>query len=205
MSKYKFDKLFFQKPSMINSYWAGFIAADGNVAFNRNTINIDLATKDRNHLVRFREDVNGNFKIEDRDRGVRGIQSRIRVDCKDWKNDLCSVYNITPRKTLTLKPPTLDNFLSLCFLAGYIDGDGSISNGYIHIVGTRDLLLWTKQIVDKIFPSDIPNRQCNVRKVKHANCYEFTIGGHRSRRLVSIIRTLPIPVMYRKWGTANDK
>jgi hypothetical protein len=200
VSKYQFNRTFFRDPAIRNTYWAGFLAADGNVALNRNTISIDLAAKDREHLVQFQRDVKGNFRIEDRDRGNKGIQSRVRIDCLAWKSDLRHNYNIIPQKTFKLQPPTLDHFLSLCFIAGYIDGDGSIlENGYIHIVGTQALLCWIKDQFDLLFPSDYTNRQCNVRSVSHSPVSEICIGGHRAKRFGAIIQSCNMPLLKRKW------
>ena len=42
------------------AYWLGFIAADGCIGTNRNTIRVDLKIADKSHLEKLRTSISGN-------------------------------------------------------------------------------------------------------------------------------------------------
>src|SRR3990167_6033115 len=48
-----FDENFFEIPNLINSYWAGFIAADGSINTDRFALSIQISDKDYEHLNKF--------------------------------------------------------------------------------------------------------------------------------------------------------
>lgn len=61
--KYNVNDDFFESPSLLNSYWAGFIAADGNLSGNYRKLNIGLAKKDKCILEQFLKDIGAENKI----------------------------------------------------------------------------------------------------------------------------------------------
>jgi hypothetical protein len=46
-----FDENFFEVPNLLNCYWAGFIAADGNISKNNKKFSIQIGDKDFIHLI----------------------------------------------------------------------------------------------------------------------------------------------------------
>ncbi|NYO85812.1 hypothetical protein G4A66_28110, partial [Escherichia coli] len=54
---YKRNDSYFSTPNLENCYWAGFIAADGNIRQNNQTFAIALAKKDRQHLEQFKKNI----------------------------------------------------------------------------------------------------------------------------------------------------
>lgn len=127
---------FFSAPNINNSYWAGFIAADGWVQDQnrgQDRISITLSQRDREHLEKLALAI-GATTINDftaRSYGQDRIFSRISFVSNELSNDLAGNFNITPKKSLTLEPPELDDEeCRLAFIAGYIDGDGSYAVDY---------------------------------------------------------------------------
>ena len=51
--KHHIDDDFFSEVNELNSYWAGFIAADGNISKNNKCLTITLSIKDESILFRF--------------------------------------------------------------------------------------------------------------------------------------------------------
>jgi hypothetical protein len=143
---------FFSKPNEINSYWAGFIAADGCIIDTDRSkrLSINLSSKDKNHLVLLSNLLDVplyTYKTKQHD--VSRLSLRSNKLCLDLENN----FNITPRKSLTLKPPKLSAKLQRSFISGYFDGDGSLyvirNKRYTYpglsILGTEAMLLWIQQ------------------------------------------------------------
>lgn len=61
-----FNDNFFEIPNLINSYWAGFLAADGNIKTNKKEVSLQISDKDFEHIKCFSESLNftrKNIKI----------------------------------------------------------------------------------------------------------------------------------------------
>jgi transposase len=145
--RFTVDEEFFDEINDLNSYWAGFIAADGNIF--KNNLRIEIHTKDKNHLDKFRACIKFNGNIHDRksrDTVSLGIISDNIV------NSLKNNFNIVPCKSMILTPPKLlkETYIRN-FVRGYIDGDGCYSNKYnlLSIRGTKNVLLWIKECFNK--------------------------------------------------------
>lgn len=123
--EYYINDNFFEIPNLLNSYWAGFLAADGNISRDYCTLTIGLSAKDRIVLENFIRDTDSNYKIKNyKSNGCDcvGLAITSAKICQDLKNN----FNITDRKSLTLIHPNLTTDLSDSFIVGYIDGDGTI-------------------------------------------------------------------------------
>lgn len=214
------DEAFFSEVSTASSFRAGFIAADGCIYKNR--VKIAIGEKDEEYLVAFCRDLGYQNKIYrrspsiTRDRfGVPHItRPTLSIDVESGRmvNDLLRNFRITSRKSLTLTPPTgLDSACELAFLAGYIDGDGSItinrfaeSRGnarpyIIHIVGTREVLEWAKSITTRIHHRvhSNPSSVCHYGK---NNYCQYFLYGNAAHSLAAAVRFLGLNVMERKWS-----
>lgn len=125
---YKYNKQFFNKiDNEEKAYWAGFIAADGNIRKDFLKMRLELNIRDYNHLEKFRKSISGDNPIKELIR-PNNHSCYIDVNCKEF----CLALNnlgITPKKSLTLDinfnliPKNLRNH----FIRGYFDGDGSIN------------------------------------------------------------------------------
>lgn len=120
-------------------------------------------------------------------------------------NDLKDNFNITTKKSLTLKSPSklkkLENKLS--YILGYIDGDGCVGaykydhlqNLYIkiHICGTKNLLEWIKSTIDK----SLNIVTGNVTLIKN-HTYQYQLTGTKAEKFIILCRSLNIIKDYSK-------
>ena len=199
---------FFKTPNELNCYWAGFIAADGNIQPSRNTVCIMLAAKDKCHLERFSNDIRYTGSVKDtitklNNKSYPGARLSI-CGASDLIHDLELNFNIIANKSLTLQPPEhLSRRLSLAFIIGYFDGDGSTgvykSTGRkMSFVGTSDMLSWIKSIFDEEFSQHVYRRLPTVRP--HKGIHEYSIHGKRAEYIMSKLQEIDIPRLGRKWA-----
>jgi DNA-binding CsgD family transcriptional regulator len=107
------------------AYWLGFLMADCGIT-NPDDISIQLAAKDKDHLVALRAALDSTYPIHQYQREFPSVDFRIKS--REMVNDLLK-YGVTPRKSLTLKwPDNLDHYLYPHFIRGFIDGDGCFSS-----------------------------------------------------------------------------
>lgn len=148
-----FNEDFFAEPNLENSYWAGFIAADGNVwqpPGRSLVLSIGLQRRDGAHLEELQKSIGAGklYQIDTFDEKYGKVRERSEYQL--YSNKICSDlemnFNITPKKSLTLEPPELTDDNALAYIAGYIDGDGSYglsgARPRIYIRGTYDILSW---------------------------------------------------------------
>lgn len=125
---YKYNKNFFSKiDNEQKAYWAGFIAADGNIRKDFLKMRIELNIQDKKHLEKFRRAIDGDNPIKESIR-PNNHSCYIDVNCKQLCLDLNDL-GITPKKSLTLDVDfnKIPNELRHHFIRGYFDGDGSIN------------------------------------------------------------------------------
>lgn len=185
---YKYNENLFEEiDTQESAYWLGFLYADGCVYENGKNmaLEISLARKDEEHLVKFLKFIDGDIRIrrkavvcDEKECEVSRISVCSTKMCKDLIELGC-----TPRKSLTLKFPSEDivpkKFIP-DFIRGYFDGDGCISfltNGnkltssLVSFIGTKDFL---NGIYNNMVKAGIPVKY-NVRK--QGNAYEIRIYG----------------------------
>lgn len=189
----KFKRNFFAKPNLTNSYWAGFIAADGCVSDRSKTkiLQLRLNKIDINHLRCFKKYLKSDCHI-----GVYSDNScSLHISSDELTKDLLKNFNITPRKSLTLKfPQNLTEKQKLAFIVGYIDGDGSIYKTRdqlsCKILGTKNVLTNIKKVLK------IHNK---VRKT--GKIYTLTFYGNKNaKQILSSLKKLSLPRLDRKWN-----
>lgn len=189
--KYSFNEDFWAVPNLLNSYWAGFSAADACITKSKQSYKyaLSLSTKDLNHLERFKNDCGYTGNIESRV-DLKSINnnpnkayytSRMLICSLKWGQDLENIFNILPNKTFRLSPPKLPHYLLMSWLIGYIDGDGSISikkDGkglrVDFISGSEEIIKWIKEFIDNNFKDRLANhREDNYYKRKGRNSYHL--------------------------------
>lgn len=175
-TKYLFDKDFFKKETAESFYVAGFIAADGWIYSPENSnrkrfeLGLSLKEEDKSHLEKIQKIIGSNHKlykriIKNSKRDPKyndSVSYTLLISSLDYVKDL-EKFNIIPNKSLIYEFPlwlkTHNNVSS--FLAGYFDGDGSISfdkkreNGNVrktpqarlHIRGTKEFLQSFHEII----------------------------------------------------------
>lgn len=154
-----------------NCYWAGFIAADGFLPKNKYQVVISLASKDREHLEKFKFCLQFDGDVIDREYSYCSFSS-ILIPSKQIYDDLNNNFNITPQKSLTLCPPKLnceDHIRS--FIRGYFDGDGCLSTN-VSFAGTKQVLVWIQDQLLRYIPNIHYNKIC-----EHGNIFTLNYGG----------------------------
>lgn len=209
---------YWNEPTVENSYWAGFIAADGNLGMVRKTLIIHITLSDISILEKFKQAIQytGPIKLIKgtsytyKFGNVSGKPAGYTIINKDsvrlvigsahqYHLDLLKHYNITPKKSLTLQPPNItDPEMIKAFIVGYIDGDGSIgfsnvrgyNKFYFNIVGTESMLTWIKQHVN--FGNATVRRKTN-------NSSSLTAAANVGRRAYMSLMNVDVPRLDRKW------
>lgn len=191
----EFDINYFEVPTVENSYWAGFIAADGSVAHgNQNHLTVELHCRDRETLEGLAATLRFKGEIKDRVQKDGTPKSTVSLSSAKTMSDLRRVYNITPRKSLTLIPPNLvDESHIKASIVGYIDGDGSIGmwkTGYkdqrgpaLKVLGTKEMLEWVHHHFDLWVPPPRGGQKVRHKKGYEGNQYEYSLMGQRVQKL----------------------
>jgi len=126
--RYKFfDRDFFDEVNHASAYWAGFIAADGCVHDEKDTVSFGLHPDDRALLENLKKAARLEQPIEERDSCGKPYVW-MNVTCPQWVKALKNNFRITSRKSLTIQPPThLGWEFVWSFVRGVFDGDGHVS------------------------------------------------------------------------------
>lgn len=140
--KYTCDEDFFSRDSEKSFYWAGFMAADGNIS-KQNDLLISVAEKDKEHLFKFKSDIKTDSPVRQHQKekiinicgqkeSLSTNQYKIRFRSAKIANDL-KRFNIVPNKTKVYSLPDwlLQHNLFKHFIRGYFDGDGWYSKSKI--------------------------------------------------------------------------
>ena len=192
------------------AYWLGFLAADGCVYVRPEnaTVFINIHSKDRVHLEKFNKSIESDYPIKDivTSAGFSNNtpMSRLAVNSKKMAQDLID-KNVTPRKSLTLQPPNISELYYLPFIAGYFDGDGSISCSqdgktyHMSILGTREILEWIKE--------NLNWQDASLRKRRDDDKNNFYIscgGTNKPYKLISTFYEKSPIHLDRKFKKYND-
>lgn len=156
---------FFDTYTKESCYWAGFIAADGNVRKDRNSINIHLQLSDLSHLEKFAKMIDFKGTIEKSDNSCR-----IAIDGEWYVKALEKNFDIKPQKTFNISFPINmpKEFLS-DYLRGYFDGDGCISNGAkdcLHISFTSGSTTFLNQCIEYFYNLGIKIRKSKLNSTE---------------------------------------
>lgn len=213
--KYSYDRHFFDKPSIVNSYVAGFLAADGCVQLNEKqgpTLTLAVIGSDLDHLNNLKSLLaytGPTMTTEDMKRNL----VRFRICCSnDYIKKMADNFGIIPLKTHHLTPPALPTQdLRLAFLLGLLDGDGCVhieKNSQVLSISFASASLkaveWYKQVMEELdLPTIRQAKPVNVRKLSHAEAYGLTYAGSRAVAFVKLIqhfsRVHNLPTLKRKW------
>lgn len=209
-NKDKLNHSCFSNYSFESSYWAGFIAADGCIRKFKNNrakkLAITLAEKDKDHLEKLKlfSNYNGDLKFKQSKGNPQKEKDKVynTYNLTLTSNQICEdlerLYNITSRKTLTYNPPLIQNdFIKDCFIMGYIDGDGCISNknSNLNVLGTYETLFFIRERIDQIL-----NKNFIVKIIKIGNIYSLSYGGRKQvNKIITHFTQYDVPYLKRKW------
>lgn len=205
--KYSCNEEFFATPNLLNSYWAGFLAADGCVSFARPTVAVSLASKDRGHLETLKQDISFTGTVLDSTSFCNLVPGRVMftstlaISCTwKWKRDLKNVFNVTPKKTATLGPPSGLSFpQKLAYVCGILDGDGSkgvsTNTPYLNFMGTKSVMCWIQETLTVL---DISYGAASV--IAYGSVFRYRPSGKKVLLLESAVQDFKLPLLVRKWG-----
>lgn len=222
---YSFNEDYFSKPNLNNSYWAGLLAADGNInkitranGSHRWTLQLVLHSKDREHILKFSRAIEYTGPVRDyvtKEREYKGKliksspMSQIRINITEKVvMDLKNNFNIIPAKSLILEPPNLgDKKLILSYCIGLLDGDGTLSRTnsrdsifwYLSFNGTRGVLEFVKTHFDFSFPHSSPFCKPACVNDTPYNMCNYKIKGERALRIADNMLRINTPRLSRKW------
>ena len=171
-NKFIFDKIDNEE----KAYWLGFLYADGSVGSTDNRVELGLAEKDYNHLVKFK-----NFIGLDNNISYRPQTKSYRYSFKDRVfKEILIKQGCVPKKSLILDFPSEDQVPSNLirhFLRGYFDGDGHFTNtedcfeaGYI---GTQKFIEKSLLVIKNNIDVKIDSKIKNVHRNDGAKTYSF--------------------------------
>lgn len=224
--KNTYDMEYFKTPSLVNSYVAGAISADGCIFLNPKSKShyffYKVAIKDEVIIEMLQEE----FKTQSpkiysespsphySDRISKFVA--ISLSCFDKNAKYLKLhYNLVPQKTFRLGPTNLNNiYLNWAFLIGNIDGDGTISIAkgisggkdyyypYLHFCSaSKKFIEWIKSLLDDYFPAETCSRLGWKPQVGDQEGYSrFTINGLRAAIIIDYLSQFPVPKLKRKWA-----
>jgi hypothetical protein len=193
--KYNCNENFFNEETESAYYFAGFLAADGCLFKKKGEsyeVKLTLKDTDKDILFKFKQSINSDAPVIETKRLCRVFTryfnittAQFRIASKIVFNNLKQKFQLTPRKSLTLKFPIKlkNNELIRHFIRGYFDGDGSIyinhtdkKSGIKHM---RISIVGTKHMLENI--RYVLMRECIIKKgtiIKINNIYELRYGGN---------------------------
>lgn len=215
--KHFFNESFWDKPNIVNSYFGGYIAADGYI--DKRSVVINISSKDISILEEFKRltDFTGNIKTYFRKNYKKETLkqvSTLKINTNGkWLEDLKKHFNIVRAKSLILQPPNFSNdLLKFCYLIGYLDGDGWItykSDGRLalgYVSGSYDLIKWIRSFLLDYFPTSIRNESRfpkimqGTKNGEKKNCFYVVFSGSRAAKIIDFCRQFPIFKLDRKWS-----
>ena len=123
------DETYFSNIDTYNKGWVlGFLMADGTVRDDRNEIKIGLSSVDKEILEKIKKELKISQNIYDTTTQNGFNVSELRWSSQQQKKDLAK-YGIVNRKTYLEShlPLFEDKKITLAFILGFFDGDGSFS------------------------------------------------------------------------------
>jgi hypothetical protein len=199
---------YFTKTNKHNSYWAGFIGADGYVNEDKNVLQISLSAKDKDHLEKLKNELNEDYEI------------KVKKHTGTWATDesyVCSLaftskqtveslrenWGLHQNKTYTLTfPRNISVEEKKSYLCGYIDGDGCInvkrnSRGKLQlsINGNEEFLEGVVEFLRKEGEIEIKNNLYPSR-----NIFVFSVLGKTALSVLDFLYDEELPLMDRKWA-----
>ena len=203
---------YFSVYTLENCYYAGFIAADGNIDKKRRRLTICLSGMDKHFLETFVDKIDGNCKIYESIAKGKFTAASIVVNSDKMCRDLELNFNITPQKSLTLVPPHIeDKALLDAFITGLLDGDGTISfvkkklkggdyseRLFVSLIGTKEMVEMVKQRFEEILGHKVSNP--HHRKQYTGNTYTIRISDSNARKIFLHYYGIEVPKLERKWG-----
>lgn len=199
---------FLLNENTVKYYWLGLLLADGH--FSKGRCHFGLAWKDRKQVYKFAKLTKSGVRIKKiKLRGYNKTYKfcEIIISDKEIVDLLKKRFSIHDRKTYN--PPDLssvveDNYIVSLF-AGYVDGDGCISNVaknkrfcnlkiQLHS-SWLDILWWFRNNLSRIIDENLPDPF-----IDNAGYANWSIRSHpHLKKIKQKIVDLKLPILKRKW------
>jgi hypothetical protein len=142
--RYTLDEAFFERvDTEQKAYILGFLAADGTIPSAGRSVVLMLQERDVHILRDIRKAMDSNARIFERPIDPRfphrGPYKFIYFGSQKMVSDLIAL-GVTPRKSFTLKYPSLPRRMERHFIRGLLDGDGSVKPTSFCFLGTEALI-----------------------------------------------------------------
>lgn len=161
------------------------------------SLEVSLAIKDKEHLVKFNKALDSNAPIKYREIHLNGKNydsCRLVINCTKMCNDLINLGCI-PHKTFDVKFPTEDivpNEYIRFWMGGFFDGDGCVcipeSSGktrmIANITGIESML---KSIGSFLVNNEIITKEPLIHKREGSNACEIFFYGNNMKRFLDYI------------------
>jgi len=215
--KYTYTKGFFATPNILNSYVAGFWAADGSIRDIPNAsprLRLELGEEDLEYLKNMKKILGYTGVIAPFHKGNSTTHwFSITID-EEYKRNLADNFGIVQRKTHHLTPPNLTTFdLRFAFLVGLLDGDGcthinsrneSLSLGYTS--SSIAAVEWVKRVTEECNLPTLRKKPSGIiRKVTNVNAYSIVLNGAKVVAFIKLVQAFAahynLPILRRKWDT----
>jgi len=214
---YYHDLEFFKIPNVVNSYIAGFLAADGCIRQDKEghwNLRLEISILDEAHLLWMKNTLKHEGPIKPGGSDKKTLYWKIHLD-QAYADDLAHNFGITPRKAHRLQPPNLSIFdLRFAYLLGLLDGDGCV-----HLSNTDHLTVgyvscsivacqWFESMMMGFgFPTLRTRTTPHIHKIKDSNAYGIVYGGARAICLVQLAQAFAakhnLPILARKWNNSR--
>lgn len=161
-------------------------------------------------LKQFKNCIKYNGKIYfSKNKKYNTTYCNITISSKRIIEDLYDNFNITSKKSLTLKPPEIErDDLILSFIVGLIDGDGSVGSYFykkqnkeyfiITLCGTREITNWVLSQINKIIPFEKKRKKIPIGTKKGKNTWLINISGQQALSFIERVNSSTIPYS-KKW------
>lgn len=196
--KYKVNSKFFDSFTVKSAYWLGFLWADGYISKINNNVALGLASKDYQHLEKFKKDIKAEINIQFNSSKNRYSKKGIfRLAFNDYfiHNKLKELGFETRNKM-----PNIPKKYFYDFLRGYIDGDG-----YIAINKQNQLLVGIScPHIDFLNSLNVAcDNLGNVYKDSRSNCYYLIFKSKNALTICQRAYEHKSPKMDRKYEIFN--
>jgi hypothetical protein len=214
--KYNVNQNFFDIPNLENSYWAGYLAADG--CLSDNSVRLLCEKTDDEILQAFKNSVQATQDIkyiEKQSKNKLCYQALLQIwGVKNWHYNLYKHWNLTPNKRYTLIPPNIINKeQKIAYIIGYFDGDGGIYSFFnnhtycfgMQFTGTKEIITWIREQIKSFLPDLSWN--CKLFKAHPDSESYTTYWKHKKGRIIHefLRNEINIPFrLNRKWNVDYD-
>ena len=200
----KLNNQAFSEYNQESCYWAGFLAADGCIDVN-NTIRIELAGKDMEHVQKFKDFCGSEHSVS---HNQLKNSYKIGFCSPAIASDLYYKYAVTVNKTHELLLPLLPEIeFYKHYIRGFFDGDGCITEFFnnrptatYRVFLTSGSLTFLEELLELLKNSNITLGGSIQRKA--ANCWHIQFGVKDSASFLTWIysgATVYLPRKYDKY------